>query len=368
MSTDRRAFRPGHLAWLALSGLAATALLLAGSVGVALQSDPWGAAPQRLVDACLLFSRSVATTTWSWVTHHPLGAFALAFLAGSMAWALARLAMALLRGGRLGRKLSAYEAGAFPPLDRALPLAPEVDPTQIGIIPSVTPEAFTVGLLRPKICLSQGLLQSLREPELQAVLRHEHAHARALDPLRLAAVRFLSDFLWFLPVSRPLADAFSGMAELRADEAAVAAGSDALELASALVRTARGVAAPRLAPALGGLALVEERVLRLLGQDPRLPITIRWGRGLASAVIIAALVGLLVNPASGTAIGNVPDRMAVMHSMMTGVLTDCARETAADPLPEHRPENCVSGMRGGSLGIHGDSGSVSYDGTSDGRS
>lgn len=367
MSTGRRAVRPGRLAWLALSGLAATALLLAGAVGMALQSEPWGAAPQRLVDACLVFSRSVATTTWSWVTHHPLAALALAFLAGSLAWALAGLAMGLLRGVRLGRKLSAYEAGPFPLLDRALPLAPEVDPTRIRIIPSMTPEAFTVGLLRPKICLSEGLLRSLREPELQAVLRHERAHARALDPLRLAAVRFLSDFLWFLPVSRPLADAFSGMAELRADEAAVAAGSDALELASAIVTTARGVSEPRLAPALGGLALLEERILRLLGQNPRFPITIRWGGGLASAVMIAALVGLLVSPASGTATGNVPDRMAVMRSMMTGVLADCARKTAADPLPEHRPESCVSGMHG-SPGIHGDSGGVLDDGTSNGRS
>lgn len=357
MSTGRRAVRPGRLAWLALSGLAATALLLAGAVEMALQSEPWGAAPQRLVDACLLFSRSVATTTWSWVTHHPLAALALAFLVGSMAWALARLAMALLRGGRLGRKLSAYEAGSFPLLDRALPLAPEVDPTRIRIIPSMTPEAFTVGLLRPKICLSEGLLQSLREPELQAVLRHEHAHARALDPLRLAAVRFLSDFLWFLPVSRPLADAFSGMAELRADEAAVAAGSDALELASAIVRTARGVAPPRLAPALGGLALVEERVLGLLGQDPRLPITIRWGRSLASTFMVAALLGLLLSSSPGTATGGMEDRTVAMHSMMAGMMRSCAGEGPAGSLPEHRLESCISPSHG-SPRIRGGSGGV----------
>jgi hypothetical protein len=54
--------------------------------------------------------------------------------------------------------------------------------------------AFCLGLVSPRIYVSEGLLQLLDAHELAAVLHHEAAHLRRRDPLRL----FLSELLGYL--------------------------------------------------------------------------------------------------------------------------------------------------------------------------
>ncbi|MGH7319132.1 MAG: M56 family metallopeptidase, partial [Candidatus Rokuibacteriota bacterium] len=250
--------RPDRLAWVPLSALVAVAAILTVAAWVALRAENWGGVPQRLLNACLLAPQLAVRGSWAWATTHPFTAAMLGVLVGSLGWALVRLARSLWNGWQVGRQLSRYQGGRFTRLDGALRLTPEVDPARVRIVPSVRPGAFSAGLLRQRICLSVGLIESLTETELASVLRHENAHVTARDPMRLAAVRLLSDFLWFLPITPVLAETFSGHAELRADEAAVGAGSDPVELASAIVKAARGaLSAPALAPALGGLGLVE---------------------------------------------------------------------------------------------------------------
>ncbi|MGH7268276.1 MAG: M56 family metallopeptidase [Candidatus Rokuibacteriota bacterium] len=258
----------GYIGALALTGLGVMAALLLGAAVLALGTETGRTAGVRLVEACLLVSERVATRLALDVQPSPLTVLALAFVGGSLGWALVRLAGSLRGGRRVSRRVTAYERGSVPGVDRALRLTPEIPPTRVRVIHALRPEAFTIGLLGPTLCLSSGLVDQMTETELQAVLRHEWAHAEARDPLRLAAVRLLSDFLWFLPVAPALARLFAVDAELRADATAVAAGTDPVELASVIVKTARvGALSPRLAPALVGLALVERRVTRLLG-DP----------------------------------------------------------------------------------------------------
>lgn len=326
--------RPSRLAWLTLLALASLALLLGGGAWTSLQTEGWGTGPRRLVDACLLMSESIADGFWSVTTIHPFSAVALAFLAASMAWAWLRLSLSLAAGWRAGRRLARYEPGRFPALDRVLHMSPEVEPARIRIIRSGTPNAFTIGFLRPKICLSAALLESATAAEIDAILHHEHAHAVARDPLRLAAVRLLSDFLWFLPITRTLARAFSAMAELRADEAAVSAGSDPLELASALVKTAGNASSSfRLAAAIGGLALLEHRIIRLLGREEgTLPLRFRLAPSLSSGLIVIVLLALLVVPAFARARGPALDSLAEMRSMMEHMMMGCGGEKA-DRLP-----------------------------------
>lgn len=325
--------RPGRLAWLTLLALASLALLLGGGAWISLQAEGWGTGPRRLVDACLLMSESVADSFWSVTTIHPFSAVALAFLAASMAWAWLRLSLSFAAGWRAGRRLARYEPGRFPALDRVRRMSPGVAPARIRIIRSGTPNAFTIGFLRPEICFSAGFLDSATDAEIDAVLHHEHAHAVARDPLRLAAVRLLSDFLWFLPITRALARAFSAMAELRADEAAVSAGSDPLELASAIVKTAADASSSfRLAAAIGGLALLEHRIVRLLGREGTFPLRFRSAPSLSSGLIVIILLALLVAPAFARARGPALDSLADMHSMMDHMMMGCGREKA-DRLP-----------------------------------
>jgi Zn-dependent protease with chaperone function len=253
---------------LALGGLAAVAAALTGAAWVALRTDLRMEGLEELARVCLLASESVARGLWGWASHHPWTAATLSMLGGSVAWAGLRLGVSLLSGWRRRGRLIPDPARRFTRLARALRGAPDVDPARVRALWWAQPTAFTAGLVRPRIYLSRGLVETLTKDELQSVLRHEQAHAAAWDPLRLAAARVLSDCLWFLPVARHLAEAFGNQAEFRADDAAVAGGSDALDLATAIVKAARGaVVTPRLAPGLGGFSLVERRVTRLLGRD-----------------------------------------------------------------------------------------------------
>jgi Zn-dependent protease with chaperone function len=307
------------------------AAALAGAAWIAVPAGVWTAASDRLVRACLLSSESAVRGVWGWASSHPWTAATLGALAGSLAWALLRLGVSVVGGWRMRGRLAAYEPASFPVLDRVLRRAPEVDPARVRVVRTAKPAAFTAGLVRPRIYVSAGLLESLTEDELRSVLRHEQAHAAAWDPARLAAVRFLSDFLWFLPVSGTLADAFSNQSEFRADDAAVAAGSDSIALAAAIVKTAKGaLVAPRLAPALSGLALVEQRITRLLGRDRAVEATIPWRRAAASGVLVIGVLAFLLGPAAS--LGAAPSPDPVWITMSEGLM-DCPGHHGMPAMP-----------------------------------
>jgi beta-lactamase regulating signal transducer with metallopeptidase domain len=75
-------------------------------------------------------------------------------------------------------------------------LASVAEPSQwqrFDIIDSPMELAYCVGLLRPKVLLSRGLVERLPPAQLHAILRHEHAHVARRDNLRhwLAMVSLL---------------------------------------------------------------------------------------------------------------------------------------------------------------------------------
>ena len=126
------------------------------------------------------------------------------------------------------------------------------------VVPSRRPHAFCVGLLRPVVVLSDGLIERLSEAELRSVLAHEHHHARRRDPLRRALVKAFCDGFWFIPALRPTARAQATVSELAADAVAMRSAG-AQPLASALLAFEDG---ERSGPCGG-------RVRQLLGDGAR---------------------------------------------------------------------------------------------------
>lgn len=144
------------------------------------------------------------------------------------------------------------------------------------------PQAFCVGLLRPRIFLSSGAVAILDKPELAAVLAHEAHHASRRDPLRVL-VRVLADALSFLPIMRHAAARYEAMAEMAADEAAVRRCGDGCELAATMLTF------DERAPA-GTVGIAAEPVDHLLGQSPRWQLSLSL---LAAAVATIAAVAML---------------------------------------------------------------------------
>lgn len=142
------------------------------------------------------------------------------------------------------------------------------------VIADAQPRAFCAGLWQARVYVTSGALALLDPGALAVVLEHERHHARRHDPLRLAAARVLSRALFFVPGLEALLRRAGLLAELGADESAIA--------------TAAAGARPALARAILGFGGVEpERVDRLLGVP-----TTGVGFPLGLSLVALATIGL----------------------------------------------------------------------------
>ncbi len=162
----------------------------------------------------------------------------------------------------------------------------------VKVIAGSRPEAFCAGYLRPTVYISKGALDSLTNPELEAVLAHEHQHRSVRDPLRFALGRIFSQAVFFVPVLRSLSDHYADLAELNADSAAVRASAGRQgPLASALL--VFDASAP---PGVTGIS--SARVDSLVGESPRWRLPM-WP--MAASLLSLSTLSLLICQASGVA-------------------------------------------------------------------
>jgi Peptidase family M48 len=165
------------------------------------------------------------------------------------------------------------------------------------VVADTQPRAFCAGLLRPRVYVTAGAVALLDDAALDAVLAHESHHARRRDPLRFAAGRVFARALFFLPELGPLVERHQALAELSADESAVA-GIPAQR--SALARAMLGFSDAPASGAGGGIDPV--RIDYLLGEPPswRFPALLCLAAAgiLALLITVAALAGRV---ASGSA-------------------------------------------------------------------
>jgi Zn-dependent protease with chaperone function len=123
------------------------------------------------------------------------------------------------------------------------------------------------GFFRPKVFVAKDVAQMLSPDELSAALAHEVAHMHFYDNLKQLLLKITRPPRWAGGVD--MDDAWTNVSEVAADEAALARGASALDLAAALVKmgalqragtTGERIAASHLLP-IG--SAVEMRVARL---------------------------------------------------------------------------------------------------------
>ena len=298
-------------------GIVGSSLLVVSGVTLAWLLGSRHGLPMTVFEACVMMMRHFQD-----IAYHQMDAPSVASMLGlvfmaSGVWAGGRHLMAWWRTRRFLTRSEPYRFGHWPALDAALTTLPAA-PQRLRTLATAHPVACTMGLWRPQMVLSAGLIADLSPVELAAVVGHEWGHVSRRDPLRLALLRFWSEALWFLPIVRALARDSARIMEDAADDVAVMLTHQPLDLAAALVKTAKAQARPRWSPvpAFGGEHMVTERVERLLEVVPsRPPRRHRW-TWAASAVVATCLLGLLILP-SQPAVAAVPTPLlAVQSSMM----------------------------------------------------
>jgi len=170
----------------------------------------------------------------------------------------------------------------------------------VQVVPTDKVLCFCMGLLRPRIVVSTGLVDLLDRAELDAVLAHEASHQRRRDPLRLMVASVAIRGLFFVPALTDLARAARLTTEVEADAAAVARYGYS-NLLRALKTVLEAVPlTPAGASAMVASDLMSERVQALDGDHPR--VIIRWRRLVASIAALTVLLtlGLAVPSATKT--------------------------------------------------------------------
>jgi Zn-dependent protease with chaperone function len=155
-----------------------------------------------------------------------------------------------------------------------------------------------VGVLRPRLLVTRGLIDALTEEELAASVAHEIGHSRAWDNLKRLAMRATPDLLAPTKVARAIERRWASAAEHAADRmCGDATPASRCALASALVKVARLTPPdPPLAEPISTLVgggEIAARVHHLL--DDRLPAAApsrssrgRWIASAVAAAIVAA--------------------------------------------------------------------------------
>jgi len=172
--------------------------------------------------------------------------------------------------------------------------------------------SFCYWFIRPRVCLSTGLLARLEGDELDAVLLHERSHLLRRDPLRLVIARYFAAGLYVVPVVEELVEYYTLEKELEADQDAVHALGDVGPLARALYKVlpdADQLELGLLTP-VGALSATEARIDQLI--DGRaLPLRVRpVSVALSSGAILGAAVLALVQANTAGTLAAMPPLFA----------------------------------------------------------
>lgn len=176
--------------------------------------------------------------------------------------------------------------------DRLITLCAELNLTpQIVVLTTPIPLAFCFGLLKPRICLSTGLVNVLSEQELKSVLLHEDFHRRHYDPLRTLLADSMASALFFLPAAAEWRNMFLTASELAADRYVIQL-SGRLSLAGALHKLLTHPLATQSSTAgmtgITGISATNARLAQLLGSAP---IHLHFSpRSLISSSLVLILV------------------------------------------------------------------------------
>lgn len=282
-----RAPRVGIAVWQALSVSVLTAVVL-GGLSLALPVMPFTLSLAELLRTCVMLLRFQYAT--------PGGA-----IATTMGFGLAMLVVARAAwcGGRTWVRIA---HGRRVQRDHLAVLATRDHATGILLLDHAQAAAYCLpgrggrhrGQRGGQVVLTTGAIQTLTEPELEAVLAHERAHLAGRHDLVVATATALREAFGFVPLFATAADQVPRLVEMAADDAALRS-TDRASLAHALLHLAGAPAPAGLLGAGGCTALA--RVRRLVAPRARVGFVTALAVLVGLGLVLVLPVALALTPA-----------------------------------------------------------------------
>ncbi len=161
----------------------------------------------------------------------------------------------------------------------------------------------TAGLWRPRVLFSPFFARTLEDAQIAAAWAHEQAHVRHRDPLRIWLAQLATDLQWPWPSASRRFQRWLEVLEYARDDEARRGGTSGVDLASAILATARrSVTAPARggqgraaldAALLGQGVALQRRLARLLAPLPEAAPQ-EPPAGLSDAEALGVVLGVLV--------------------------------------------------------------------------
>lgn len=157
--------------------------------------------------------------------------------------------------------------------------------------------AITMGLFRPRIIISTGMLGMLPPKEIEAVLLHEKYHCRHHDPLKTFLFALAVDGMGYVPIIKSAAKHYHTWRELMADRFAIKQMGSEYYLGNVLLRLAKWGNAQKTAAGVPFAdADINFRIQQVL--DPDQPVQVPFVQ-MKSVVWSICIIMIILNIAAG---------------------------------------------------------------------
>lgn len=147
--------------------------------------------------------------------------------------------------------------------------------------------SFCVGLLFPRVVISSGLVDSLSDKELEAVLLHEQAHIKSFDPLKMIFGQTVASVFFFLPIFGELNKDMITVNELLADNWTIQRQQTSTFIKGAMKKIlATAHVSLAEVPAVSNPDSLEVRIYRLVNPNIKHTFYLSWASIITTIVFL----------------------------------------------------------------------------------
>jgi len=201
--------------------------------------------------------------------------------------------------------------------------------------------SFCVGLISPRVVITTGLIDSLSDRELEAVLLHEQAHIQNYDPLKMVFGKTIASMFFFLPIFAELNKNMITVNELLADNWTIQRQQTSAFIKGAMKKI---LVAPQMniaeVPAISNPDTLEVRIYRLVNLNIKHTFYLSWASIVTTILFLALGLFLLQTPVDAFQLEHSQEASYFLCSGNTMCRQQCRHNAQMSPVAS--PENLFS--------------------------
>lgn len=155
--------------------------------------------------------------------------------------------------------------------------------------------AMALGIWKPRIIISTGVLSRFDDEEIKAILLHELYHCKAYHPLQMSLLLFLSKGLAFVPLIKDLTHYYGIWTELLADRYAIRRMNSDVPIGRALLSLIKN---NTRSPVEAGIPFANEavnyRIKQIIDPTSEIKIAISNRRTVTISIVVLIVMSLFL--------------------------------------------------------------------------